>query len=94
MTVKIEQMINYLASGPMTIYTVKKKVENDGTNVMASINPQYSPEDYGVIDLVNTGPLLAELQPTVPTIRLITPDAYASDHDQKTIIMIDSDYPA
>ena len=94
MDIKITRMINFIESGPMTIFTVKKKEQVASNDIMTRIIPTYNDEDYGVIDLVTTGNMVSQLLPSIPSIRLIVPDAYVSDRDQTLLIMIDSENPA
>ena len=94
MEIKISKTINFITSGPMTIFTVKKKDTISSNDIMAVLIPTYNDEDYGIIDLVNTGTMISELLPSIPSVRLILPDAYTSDKDQTLLIMIDSKNPS
>lgn len=94
MNIKIMRVINYLESGPITLYTVKRKQELDTNNVMAMIMTEYREEDFGVIDYINTGPIMANLLPSTPQVRIIMPNTYVSERNQRAIIMIDSENPS
>ena len=84
--VELAQMINFISSGPMNIFTVKETA-----GVKAA--PTYNPDRFGVIDFVATGAILAQLSPSSPSVRLIIPEAYVSSADQTILIMIDSRNP-
>lgn len=95
--VEISKVINYIKSGGFVISSLKKKSVGDpnvSSSLLASLQVQFNPSDYGVADQFTSNSSNVIFTPLNAQTRLIFPDPYISSTPKKILAINDFSLPA